>query len=211
MKTSGAIRPLRSAIAVAAAVAAILFLSGCSPIADYAAIVQANRLHDRGLYEDAAAVYLSVRRAAFEPTVDYDLADVYARLGETGAASELYGRARVRAGRALRADSYFNEGFALYERSRYEEAWRNFRSALSEAAAAGETDRDRFVMDARRNLELSWNAWKKRSAAPPRTVAPSNSVEGSQDDSELRLLRRLETGRWRPGSSLPSNAGVGDY
>jgi tetratricopeptide (TPR) repeat protein len=210
MNALPSIRPLGAALA-AVALAGVFILSGCSPLADYVTIVRANHLHDRGLYEDAAAAYLSVRRASFEPTIDYDLANVYARLGETSAASDLYARARLRAGKTLRADSYYNEGLALYEKSRYEDAWRNFRSALTEAMSAGSSDRDRFVIDARRNLELSWNAWKKRSEAPPQTVAPSNSVPGSQDDTELRLLRRLETGRWRPGSPIPSSAGAGDY
>ena len=202
---------MKPLLALSLAFALSLALSGCSPIADYVTIVRANRLHDRGLYEDAAAAYLSVHRPSFVATVDYDLADVYARLGETAAASELYARARLSGGPGLRADSYFNEGVALYERSRYEEAWRLFRSALSAALASGGTDRDRFVAAARRNLELSWNAWKKKSAAPPRSAAPTDTIQGSQDDSELRLLRRLETGRWKPGSAVPVPPVAGDY
>ncbi|HUW40580.1 MAG TPA: tetratricopeptide repeat protein [Rectinemataceae bacterium] len=202
---------MKSLFAAPLALSFALALSGCSPIADYVTIVRANHLHDRGLYEDAAAAYLSVHRPSFEPTVDYDLADVYARLGETAAASELYARARLLGDPGLQADSYFNEGVALYERSRYEEAWRFFRSALSAALAGGGAESGRFAAAARRNLELSWNAWKKRSAAPPRTAAPSDTVRGSQDDSELRLLRRLETGRWKPGSTVSPPPSAGDY
>jgi len=196
---------------LAATLLSSALLSGCGRIVDYVTIVDANRLHDRGLYQDAVAAYLSVRSPPFEPTVDYDLADVYARLGESTAASELYARARQRGDGSLRADAFFNEGVTLYERGRYEEAWRAFRSALTESFAAGGSGHARFVVDARRNLELAWRAWRKRTSVPPRTVAPAESVEGSQDEAELRLLRRLETGRWRPGLASPAPVGRDDY
>ncbi|HTX74431.1 MAG TPA: hypothetical protein VMC79_16485 [Rectinemataceae bacterium] len=188
-----------------------LWLAGCSRISDYVTIVGANHLHERGLYQDAAASYLSVRTGIFQPTVDYDLGNVYARLGEVAAAAELYARSRDHGDAALRADAYFNEGVALYEKGRYEEAWGSFRSSLTEALASGETGHQSLVADARRNLELAWKAWKKRSSAPPQAIAPNASSPGSQDDTELRLLRRLETGRWRPGAGAPPGGGRDDY
>lgn len=202
---------IRFVVAALAALVSPLLLMGCSRVVEYAAIVDANHLHDRGLYQDAAATYLSVKSPVFEPTVDYDLADVYARLGETAAASELYERARAQGDRGLRADAFFNEGVALYERGRYKEAWERFRSALEEALSSRGADGGRFVADARRNLELAWRAWRKRVSVPPQTVAPSERVEGSRDETELRLLRRLETGRWRPGATAAEMPARDDY
>jgi tetratricopeptide (TPR) repeat protein len=193
-----------------AALCALAF-SGCSRVGDYAAIVRANGLHDRGLYQEAVAAYLSVHSGSFGPTVDYDLANVYARLGEAAAAAALYDRARAGGGPAIRADSFFNQGILLYEKGRYEDSWRAFRSALSTARDAGLSDSSPFVQDGRRNLELAWRAWQKTALSPPQTISPSRRGADSGDDAELRLLRRLETGRWRPGLKSQAEAGPDDY
>lgn len=186
-------------------------LSGCARIFDFAAISKGNRLHERGFYQDAVAAYLGVEEGSFESTVDYDLANVYARIGEYSAAAALYERARRAGDIGLRADSFFNEGVASYEKGRYEEAWRSFKDVLDLYLSEPTAFSGDFAADARRNLELSWRSWKKRSLAPPDTVAPSGRLGGGRDDTELRLLRRLETGRWKPGSKMPQADVRGDY
>jgi tetratricopeptide (TPR) repeat protein len=210
---SAAVPAARAGTCILAAVLAAGFFGGCSRIAGYSAIVQANRLHERGRYQDAAAAYLSVEGRGFGPTLDYDLGNVYARLGEQGAASELYARARSAGDPAIEADAWFNEGVALYERGRFEDAWKSFRAALGAALGApGAREADPgFVADARRNLELAWTAWKKRALAPPESAAPSTSREGGSVEDELRLFRRLETGSWRPGRGSPAGLAADDY
>ncbi len=198
--------PARFALALCA-----LALSGCSRMGDYAAVVRANGLHDRGLYQEAVAAYLGVRSGSFGPTVDYDLANVYARLGEAEAAAALYERSRAGGESGLRADSLFNQGIVLYEKGRFEDSWRAFRSALASAREAGLSDSSDFVLDGRRNLELAWRAWQKTSLAPPQTIAPSKRGAETGDEAELRFLRRLETGRWRPGVKNSPEAGGDDY
>ena len=206
---SAAVPAARSGTCILAAVLAAGVFGGCSRISGYSAIVQGNRLHERGRYQDAAAAYLSVEGRGFGPTLDYDLGNVYARLGEQGAASELYARARSAGDPAIEADAWFNEGVALYEKGRFEDAWKYFRAALG-AKGAREADPG-FVADARRNLELAWNAWKKRALAPPESAAPSSSREGGSVEDELRLFRRLETGSWRPGRGSPAGLAADDY
>ncbi|MDP3177686.1 MAG: tetratricopeptide repeat protein, partial [Spirochaetaceae bacterium] len=171
------------------------FLSGCSRFGDYARVLEANRLHARGSYQDAAAGYLSVGSRSFAGTIEYDLGNVYARLGEIGAAQDLYARARRAAGgeSGVAADAWFNEGVALYEKGRYEDSWRAFREAIALRA-----EDDAMAQEARGNLELAWRAWKKSALAPPSSAVPSLRTEGSRDEAEIRLMRRLETGRWRP-------------
>ena len=187
-------------------------LSGCARVADYARVVEANRLHERGDYQGAIVSYLSAARSAFPATVDYDLANVYARLGEYGAASELYAAAAreseapLSGERAVAADARFNEGYSLYERGSYEESWKSFRAALAGADPGGT-----FAREARRNLELAWRAWKKSALAQPQGIAPSSRGGPPGDESELRLLQRLETGRWRPGSAVPGSSEGTDY
>jgi tetratricopeptide (TPR) repeat protein len=153
-----------------------------------------NRLHHRGLYEEAAAAYLSVAPTTFGPSasavLSFDLANVYARLGEGAAASELYARVRKTGLASLSASAWYNEGLLLYEKGRYAEAYRAFRSAL-ELNPGDE--------DARWNLELAWRDFQRKSALPPERAAPSQRGSGGSSDQELRLLRRLETGRFIPG------------
>jgi tetratricopeptide (TPR) repeat protein len=181
-------------------------LTGCGRVADYARVVEANRLYERGDYQGAILSYLRSGREAFPATVDYDLANVYARLGEYDAATELYDEARREADRALAADASFNEGLAFFERGGYEEAWKYFRAALSGADPAST-----FAREARRNLELAWRAWKKSSLAAPKGAAPTARGAAGGDESELRLLQRLETGRWKPGGAESPPSAASDY
>jgi tetratricopeptide (TPR) repeat protein len=205
-------RRRRRAIRAAALPAALLLcLSSCGRMRDFAAISSGNGLHERGRYQDALLAYLDVREASFAATVDYDMANVYARLGEYDAAAELYERARRGGGLELRADAYFNDGVALYEKGRFEEAWRAFRSALQIYLADPDSFGADFGDDARRNLELAWRSWKKRALVPPQTAAPSARNEAGSSEEELRLLRRLETGRWKPGVEGSPDDLRGDY
>jgi tetratricopeptide (TPR) repeat protein len=188
---------------------AALGLAGCGRMGDYAKVIEGNRLHERGDYQGAIVAYLAVGGSAFPATIDYDLANVYARMGEEGAAAELYARARKeslpREGASIVADSHFNEGVSLYERGRFKESWASFRACLRLIDPSTPIARD-----ARRNLELAWRAWNKSGSSQPRTMTPSSQGQGGQDESELRLLRRLETGRWKPGGEAPPSSGE-DY
>jgi tetratricopeptide (TPR) repeat protein len=198
-------------IAMCASILLALLSGACTRISDYAKLVEGNRLHERGDYQGAILDYLSLDRSAFPQTLDYDLANSYARLGEYEAAAELYGLARAGLpprGRqaALAADSHFNEGLALFERGSYERSWKSFRAAL------GLLDPEsREAAAARRNLELAWRAWKKEKSAPPRGLAASQRGTAAGGDEELRLLMRLETGHWRPGGSVPTEPDSADY
>ena len=196
--------PLLAAVGLAA-----IGLAGCGRFSDYAKVAEGNRLHERGDYQGAIVSYLAARRGPakdFAAVIDYDVANVYARLGEYKAATDLYAAARGEGGRALVADSFYNEGVALFERGLYKDAWKAFRQALSHldpssgAAAA-----------AKRNLELAWRAWKKSGVGSPKALVPSSRGSPDQDLSEQRILQRLETGRWRPGPAAPAASASSDY
>jgi tetratricopeptide (TPR) repeat protein len=204
--------------------AAALLLAGCGRISDYARVAEGNRLYDRGDYQRAIVAYLGeggeargsaaagrVKVPSDAPaaaaTIDYDLANVYARLGEYPAATERYAAARRRGNEAIVADSFFNEGVALFERGGYEESWKAFRSALR-LLKSGSKEAE----EARRDLELAWRAWKKSSQSPPPLgLAGTSIVSGAEGESEQRLLRRLETGRWRPGAAPLAGPTASDY
>jgi tetratricopeptide (TPR) repeat protein len=210
--------PSLPATLFAATLFATMLLTGCGRFLDDAKVVEGNRLHERGDYQGAIVAYLGAKRPSaggsagggFSATVDYDVANVYARLGEYAAATELYAAARRERGPegfgGIVADSYFNEGAAEFERGRYEDSWKAFRAALGRLDPASSA-----AADARRNLELAWRAWKKSSQSPPRALAASSRGSPAGDESEQRLLQRLETGRWRPGTGRPAPPSSSDY
>jgi hypothetical protein len=51
----------------------------------------------------------------------------------------------------------------------------------------------------------------KRTQATPETAAPTGIGGATQDEAELRLLERLETGRWRPGGADEAPSAKDDY
>jgi tetratricopeptide (TPR) repeat protein len=177
-------------------------LSSCTVAADFATMLHANSLHRAGRYETASALYLSLRQASWRAVVDFNLANSWARLGEEKAAAALYATARRVGDSSLKVASWYNEGVLLYEKGRYEEAWRAFREALSLDPRDG---------DARRNLELAWRDWQKASRVEPSGLASASRKEGGLAEEELRLLRRLETGSWKPGGAEPPVGGGTDY
>jgi tetratricopeptide (TPR) repeat protein len=222
MRSKRAAALLAASLSIIASLSATLCLSGCGRFGDYAKVLEGNRLHERGDYQGAIVAYLGASRrgassgvlgssgGGFAATVDYDTANVYARLGEYSAAAELYAAARRERGRegpgGIAADSFFNEGVALFERGRYRDSWKAFRDALGRMDPASAA-----AADARRNLELAWRAWKKSSLSPPRSLAASSRGSPAGDESEQRLLQRLETGRWRPGTGTPAAPSSLDY
>lgn len=187
---------------VLTAALAMVGLASCGRYKDYGAVIEGNRLHARGLYQDAAAAYLSVPQGRFGGLLLFDLANVYARLGEYEAAAELYARARKAGDAWLSAMAWYNEGLLLYEKTRYAEAYLAFRSSL--ALRPGDED-------ARRNLEIAWRDWKRKSAAPPEKAAQAERKKGDRADEDLLLLRRLETGRFRPGGKTSQEVSPRDY
>lgn len=187
---------------LALALAGSLLASSCSRVGDYGAVIEGNRLHDRGLYQDAIASYLSVKPGTFGVVLSFDLANVYARLGEYPAAAALYAEVRKAGNAGLSEAAFYNEGILLYEKGRYAEAYRAFRSALS---------LDPRDQDARRNLELAWRDLQRKTATPPSRAAEASRTQGGESDQDLLLLRRLETGRFEPGSQSSGQASPEDY
>ncbi len=192
---------MRAVLRLSIEAAAIALLSSCGLARDYATVIRGNRLHARGRYQEAAAAYLAARKGAFGSILVYDLANVYARLGEFAAAAELYAEARKPGDRILSRDAFYNEGLALYEKGRYEEAYRAFRAALA---------LDPRDAAARRNLEIAYRDWKKSALSPPESASGAARSQGGGDE-ELRLLRRLETGRLRPGGADSASPRPDDY
>lgn len=194
--------PAACFMAVLPALFALSFLCSCSRIADYRAVMDGNRAMRGGRYEDAIVSYLSVKSADTDPALTYNIANAYARLGETKAALVLYRELRTRADRDLCEASFYNEGVLLYEKGRYGEAAASFRAALSLSPRDDE---------ARRNYERSLRDSMRTAGASPREFLPAQKSGSGTGDEELRLLRRLETGRFRSIESAREEGYVDDY
>jgi tetratricopeptide (TPR) repeat protein len=177
-------------------------LLSCSLAGDYATLLRGNAHHRSGRYEEAASAYLTVHRPSWKAFIDFDLANSWARLGEDRAAEALYVTA-IREGDAdLARDAWFNRAVLAFEHGRYEAAYRGFREALR---------LDRGDAETRRNLEIAWRAWQKEGQAAPSGLSLSSRGEVRGSLQDLRLLRRLETGAWHPGTSSTAVPEAKDY
>ncbi|MEI6876748.1 MAG: tetratricopeptide repeat protein [Spirochaetota bacterium] len=172
----------------------LTLLSSCTLGGDFGRLLQGNADHRGGRYEAAAAAYLSVRSPSLRAIADYDLANSWARLGEDRAAEALYATALTEGDARLRHDAFFNRAVLSFERGRFEAAYRDFKEALRLDAADSE---------ARLSLEVAWRAWQKEGRAVPNSLSLSGPSGASGSREEFRLLRRLETGTWRP-AALPN-------
>ncbi|HUX39006.1 MAG TPA: tetratricopeptide repeat protein [Rectinemataceae bacterium] len=182
--------------------ASLALVSACGLPGNFGAMVEGNARFRHGAYEAAAAAYLNVHDPSWRAAVDYDLANTWAMLGEDKAAESLYAVAAKGGGPSLRRDAWYNLGLLRLEGGRWEESWAAFREALR---------LDPRDAEARRGLEIAWRAWKKQASAAPTRPAPAAGASFGGVSEDIRLLRRLETGSWRPGSSSAPASGARDW
>ncbi|MFW5689624.1 MAG: hypothetical protein ACOC1U_08630 [Spirochaetota bacterium] len=194
----------RSRIASTVLLLVILALGGCSSAGPMLSVLRGNLAYGRGDYQTALVHYLATEEAADDRGwVLFNTGNVYYALGEQAAALSSWDRARQEAadGDARRQESAsttilihaasYNRGVLLYQRGEYQDAYDEFRYALSVNAAS---------VAAKANLELALQ--KIRSAEQAEQVGGGGGVEGQADDAgpaTLRILeyvRRKETQRW---------------
>lgn len=135
-------------------VAALLLLSSCDTV-DAFRVARANSLQRSGYAHEAAALYLKAG-AGTEPVASYDLANVFAMLGEAAPARSMYEVTIASGVAGLAARSWYNIGAASYARGEYPEAVAAFRIVLeSLVTVKGETE---LVHEASRAFELAMKA-----------------------------------------------------
>lgn len=193
-----------------AAFAAILVvttaLSSCS-YSDAFLVARANRLFRDGFAHEAAAAYIQAG-AGEEPVASYDLANVFASLGEDAAARAMHERAIGSGDAFVSARSWYNIGVAAYARGEYAEAATAFRSALEIRARAG-TERGGRASesDAALSLEMSRayelalkaQAERRDAGATERSSYGAGRTDGSPQP--FSLSRTDEKTLFAPGSS----------
>ena len=185
--------PARRVRKAAAVLLAVLGLSGCS--GPRLRVLEGNRLAERGRYEDAIAAYLAVGEQEGEGIVALALATVYSRMGEGTAADPLFALAQSSRLPKVAAAAYHNQGVRLFESSRFDEAAQAFVQALRLVPQDIET---------KRALELARAAAAaSRLSRASRREASSVGMDG-RDEALLSLLRRADSGFFRPPAALSS-------
>ncbi len=182
---------------------AISALTACAPYIPHARVIRANYNVSRGEYQAAIVDYL---RASETPEYrlwfDYNLANVYHYLGESEAARERWSEAQEGDVPDLVFGAAFNTGVYLYEQGRYDEAFLQFRYALSI---------DPRSLDSKQNLELVLEKLAAESELGEDSATTSGGGEtvraGGQAGAGTRMLdyvRRKEEQRWQASSrALP--------
>ncbi len=146
--------PIATAVFLAAAMPT---LSSCGLARDLS-VLKANRLYEAGYAHEASALYLRAGAGA-EAVASYDLANVFASMGEAEAAEALYDLAAEKGGRELGARSWHNRGVALFASGEYGEAAMAFRRAIE--SYGGTEPAGRREAELRRELSRAYELARK--------------------------------------------------
>ncbi|MCK5201849.1 MAG: hypothetical protein KAR21_26025 [Spirochaetales bacterium] len=176
----------------------MLITSSCSNLRVYVDVMEGNYAFFRGEYQEANLAYLNVKgQDPYSEYISYNLGNVYYALGEIDSAFEEWGSINEKSKTEIAVRSLFNTGVLLFELSRYEEAYRTFRSIL---------ELDPYHIDAKINLEYciqKMNFTTENRAGIGET--DMEELEKTDDVSRvLEFVRRRETNIWK--AATPSNS-----
>jgi tetratricopeptide (TPR) repeat protein len=185
----------------------LLLLGSCSLLEPHSSVVQGNYAYGQGDYQSATVAYLrALDEEEFDSFIQYNLANVYHALGESGAAFELWNRAADGADEELLFRISFNKGVAHYELGEYGQAFEELRNALTIKSSS---------VAAKRNLELTLR--KLRASQSVQEVSTqTESAEGDRAPSAealrvLEYMRRKEEQRWFASENAPTEESVKDW
>jgi tetratricopeptide (TPR) repeat protein len=187
----------------ALALAAVLVLVSCSDLADGWSVVQGNAAYQRGEFQKASLSYLAAQgTGAVRDVVNYNLGNVYNALGETNTALATWSRIDKPSTEELAYRLAFNKGYLLYQRGQYEDACREFRTALLMKPAS---------LDAKRNLEICLLKTQNfGTALPARSRTADKTDPNETQKALLDYINRLEGNRWkannRPDTTVTSSS-----
>ena len=153
--------------------------------------MEGNYAFSRGEYQEANLAYLNVKeQELYSDYISYNLGNVYYALGEIDPAFEEWGSIDGKLKTEITIRSFFNKGVLLFELSRYEEAYKTFRSIL---------ELDPHHINAKINLEYCIQ--KMNFTTENRSAIAETSLEELEkaDDVSrvLDFVRRRETNIWK--------------
>lgn len=178
-----------------AAAALSLSLISCSEWSEGVAIVQGNGAFQRGEFQKASLSYLSVLDSPAADILNYNLGNVYNALGETNTAMAVWNKITKPGSDELAYRLAFNRGYLQYQRGQYDEAVKEFRTALLMKPAS---------LDAKRNLEICLLKTQNFGSALPARAKTDRSEPGEPQKALLDYINRLEGTRWKANNHVES-------
>jgi len=170
-------------------------------------IARANRLYRDGYAHEASALYLRAG-AEGDAVVAYDLANVFASLGEAEAAGALYESAIALGDAGIAARSWYNRGAAAYGSGDFGAATLAFRRAIE--AYGGASPSGSREAELRRELSRAYELASRaeRETKDAGAVERGSFSQGRADgpSSPLTLSRIAAKSLFLPGAYEPSLA-----
>lgn len=182
---------------VLAALASLMLLLTCSGRGTID-VLRGNYAFGRGEYQSALVSYMVALESSDDPGwVEFDIGNVYYALGEPDAALRQWADARTRAsgsgarGSGLTYATSYNRGVLLYELGQFQDAYDEFRYALTVNSGS---------LQAKANLELTLaKLHAAESATEPGQGVGEDDLEADESQESLRILeyvRRKEAQLW---------------
>jgi tetratricopeptide (TPR) repeat protein len=172
-----------------------LSLASCSEWREGVAIIQGNGAFQRGEFQRASLSYLSVLDSSVADIVNYNLGNVYNALGETNTAMAVWGKISKPGSEELAYRLAFNRGYLQYQRGQYDEAVKEFRTALLMKPSS---------LDAKRNLEICLLKTQNFGSALPARAKTDRGEPGEPQKALLDYINRLEGTRWKANNHVDS-------
>lgn len=167
----------------------VLLLASCTEWGGGWAIAQGNAAFQRGEFQKASLSYLAAQDAGSSlDVVHYNLGNVYNALGETNTALAVWAQIGQPGSEELAYRLAFNRGYLLYQRGQYEDACREFRTALIMKPSS---------LDAKRNLEICLLKTQNFGTALPARSRTDRTDPGETQRALLDYINRLEGTRWK--------------
>jgi len=171
--------------------AAVLFLTGCSPIGAGMEVLMGNYAFTQGQYQKAILHYNKTQNdQEIQPWISYNLGNVYYALGEGETSMELWKTIDKEQDPQLQFTAHFNQGVFLYESGMYQGAYEEFRKAL----VLNPSD-----LATKKNLELSLDKSRVNRDLASGTVQQSEEFQGGDSHPMMNFLKQLEITDWSAG------------
>ena len=153
-------------------------------------VVLGNHLYSRGEYTGATIRYFqAMEKTKANPTIKYNLGNVYHALGETSASVDTLGEAVETGENAeLRYRGHFNLGIILFETGNFEGAVLQYIAALRAKPEE---------IDAKINLEIALRKMQSGGKIQPTRGPPGSDTLEERYRKVLETVRREEEYIWQ--------------
>jgi tetratricopeptide (TPR) repeat protein len=174
-----------------------LIFASCTEVSDGWGVLLGNAAFQRGEFQASSLTYLRVSPdPATRNVVLYNLGNVDNALGEANTALAVWAGIKGPSSDELRFRLAFNRGHLLYQRGQYEDAYNEFKVALTLKPSN---------LSAKRNLELSLvKILSFGLGLTPRT-STAVPVPKDTDKAMLDYINRLEGSRWKANNQLDTS------